>query len=184
MRVPALLMLALLTSTLASAHERMSLPNGGRVTYERLFEVRAEPGETLDTFAKRVSPRLREFSDATGFEACGTFAQAGDGVFGVVIGTNHSHIACAVRRGVVPEGMTAVDEHIHSHGIEEARRMTDSDRTFAGIRSDARSRHSAVIYGQTIDAFSEQDLHGSRGYLATPVGTLHHDGAGTVRVVQ
>lgn len=155
----------------------------GRLSYEALFEASSEPGESLDAFAQRLGPELVAFSDRTGFEACAVLATDGTR-FGAVVGTNHSHVACANFSRFIPEGMTSTGQTIHSHG-NGAAKLNNSDRRFMGLAMDARSRaQTPAVYGQNRHAFSEQDLSGRAGYLATPDGLLHHDGNHQVRPVR
>lgn len=176
------LMLGLAMPALAQ-RESFRLPDGRKISYEKLFEAVSEPGETLDEFAVRLTPRLREFSDATHFEACGRFAKAPDGRFGVIVGTNHAHIACVVRNTLVPEGMVAINNSIHSHGTERGATMNKSDKTLMGDHLIG-GRGVISVAGQRLDAFSEHDFRGGPGYLAAPNATLHHRGSSsTVRIV-
>ncbi len=99
--------------------ERVHIQGLGTVDYEHLFTDTSEPGESMDAFAARLGPRLRQFSDATGFEACGVIASEGQR-FGAVIGTNRSRIACANFHAKVPQGMTSTGETIHSHGVNRS----------------------------------------------------------------
>ena len=99
--------------------QRIRIPGLGMLDYQRLFEVVSEPGESLDAFALRISPRLRDFSDESEFEACGVIATDGQGGYGIVVGTNRSHIACAnFFLSRLPAGMKATEQTIHSHGVD------------------------------------------------------------------
>ena len=58
--------------------EQIDVRGLGRLEYQHLFTEASVEGETLDAFVLRISPRLRAFSDATGFEACVGVARRGD----------------------------------------------------------------------------------------------------------
>lgn len=161
----------------------ITLPGFGRLPYAKLYDIVSDPGESVDAFMGRIGIRLREFSDKTGFEACGVVATDGER-FGVVVGTNLAHTACANFDAFVPSGMRSTGSTIHSHGGQGQFKMTTADLLFAGIPESARSRHlRGTVYGQELDKFSERDLAGGPGYLATPDGVIHQDGEGSVRKV-
>lgn len=162
--------------------QRVQVAGIGRLDYQRLFEAVSEPGESLDVFVSRIGPRLVAYSDASGFEACGVLASKGDR-FGVVVGTNRSHLACASFRNKVPAGMISTGETVHSHG-QGAARLNTNDLRFLGLSEDARTqRMFGTLHGQDRFNFSERDLAGGAGYLATPRGVIHHNGRGQARQV-
>lgn len=185
MRVLFLVLAALSAALPCFAHEpspveRIQVPGIGRLDYQRLFEEVSKPGETLDAFALRIGPRLRAYSDATGFEACGVLATDGER-FGVVVGTNRAHIACANRSAFVPAGMKTTGETIHSHGLDSSFQVNRSDRLLLRLPGTAM----VTMSGQKLDAFSPMDFHGGPGYLVTPTGVLHQQGtASSVRDVR
>lgn len=150
---------------------RINVPAIGKLTYQQLFQMTSNQGETLDAFLLRVGPKLRAYSDATGFEACGEIAHK-DGRFGIVAGTSFSHLACAIFKNKVPAGMEPIGAGIHSHGGKHPFKQTREDRVFSGIGDDPRAIVSAIVYGQELDMFSQQDMALGRGYLAIPGGVL------------
>jgi len=162
--------------------QRLQVPGIGRLDYQRLFEAVSEPGETLDAFVLRISPRLRAYSDATGFEACGVLATDGER-FGVVVGSNQSHIACANFDRFTPAGMKPTGETIHSHGVEGRFNANRMDVALQGQHFHGKPGVRSVA-GQTLDAFSAMDYDGGPGYLATPTGVIHQAGKGTSRTVR
>ena len=85
--------------------EYVRIPGIGRVAYQFLFEELSEPGESLDSFASRIGPRLRDYTAGAGYEACGVIASDGAGRYGVVIGTSRGHTVCVNFNARVPEGM-------------------------------------------------------------------------------
>lgn len=164
--------------------EQIRIPGIGVVPWTRLFEEVSRPGESLEDFLARVGIRLREFSDATTFEACAAVATDGQR-WGVVVGTNGGRISCAVLGKAVPTGMRAMYATIHSHG-NGAGKLTEADLLLKGIPRDAKSRmRLGTVWGQSLDKFSQEDLKGPPGYLAMPDGgLLYHDGEGQVRKVK
>ena len=158
-----------------STVERVAIPGLGSVDYQRLFEVTSEPGESLDAFALRIGPRLRAFSDETGFEACGSLAKDDAGRFGVVIGTNRSRIACVNFNSKRPAGFLPTGETIHSHGTTAGFLANRNDITLQGQLLSGKSGLRRVA-GQRLDAFSKMDFDGGAGYLATPTGVIHQAG--------
>lgn len=164
-----------------SGIERVRIPGLGVVDYEFILEARSEPSETMDEFAVRLGSKLREFSDRTGYEACGVIATDGER-FGTVIGSNRSHVACANFSSKVPEGMRATDETIHSHGLDKSFNANRNDLVLQGQAFHGRPGLRGVG-GQDTRRFSEMDYDGGPGYLATPDGVIHQRGRGTSREV-
>lgn len=173
--------ICLLFSSWASAQEganvypteRVMVKGLGVIPYQKLFEEKSLPNETLDMFVSRISHKLVAFSDATGFEACGVIGEQ-SGRFGVVIGTSHSHVACANFSKYLPDGMRSTGQTVHSHGTGAAK-LNATDLLFMGIPVTSRSIHMyGKTWGQERDQFSSQDLKAGSGYLAHPKGVLHH----------
>ena len=170
---------------------RVNSPGYGVIPYKALFELHSVEGETMDEFALRISPRLREFSDATRFEACGAIGKSADGRFGVIIATNESHIGCVSSQDILPEGMTAANQTIHSHGKNESVVMNKTDQALFGKDLDqhgfgyktGRGLQKKRISGQGIHEFSRADLTGDDGYLAVGEGKVLHHTAGQVRSI-
>lgn len=173
---------ALAEETVApSPKEAITIAGIGRVDYRFLFEATSLEGESMDAFAQRIGPRIRAYSETTGFEACGVIASDGQR-FGAVIGTNESHIACANFHNKVPKGMKSVGQTIHSHGNSNEFSPNDNDRALMGDRLPRRPGVTA-LGGQKKDAFSTADFQGGAGYLAaTDEIVLHQKGSNrTVR---
>lgn len=163
--------------------EYVRIPGIGRVAYQFLFEEISEQGETLDAFVLRVSPRLRAFSDATGFEACGVLSSDGER-FGVVVGTNHAHIACINFSAYRPAGMTSVKKTLHSHGGQGKFKPNKADITLQGQHMTGRYARINTVHGQALDTFSEDDHRSGAGYLAGTNGRVYFQEAGTTREVK
>ncbi len=161
--------------------EYVRIPGRGRVAYQFLFEEISEPGESLDSFASRIGPRLRAYSEETGYEACGVLATDGE-LFGVVIGSNLAHIACANFNAFRPIGMKPTGQTIHSHGVDERFYANRNDVALQGQLLGGGKGIKSVA-GQKLNAFSNMDYEGGPGYLATPTGVIHQQGEGTVRQV-
>lgn len=171
---------------LSSEHpvERVGLGGGKALDYQLLFTQTSIPGESMDSFASRLAPRLLAFSQETGFEACGVIATDGER-FGATIGTNRSHIACANFNRKVPEGMVSTNETIHSHGTEGRFRANRNDKIMQGELFHGRDFRGTrkTVAGQNVREFSEMDFRSGPGYLATPEGVKHQNGHGTERLV-
>ena len=162
--------------------ERVRIPGGSAVEYQRLFEVMSEPGETIDSFALKIGPTLRAYSDASTYEACGALASDGNR-FGVVIGSNRSHLGCVIFHHLIPEGMWSIGQSIHSHGGDVKFSANKNDLALQSLlfRDIATLR---FVAGQCLDQFSLADFSAGAGYLATPTGVLHQNGsAKSVRAV-
>ena len=162
--------------------ETVNVTGYGLLTYQELFTVVGDEGQSMDEVAKLAAPRLRAFSDATGFEACGVLATDGER-FGVVVGSNQSHIACANFNRFTPAGMKPTGQTIHSHGVEGRFNANRMDVALQGQHFHGKPGVRSVA-GQTLDAFSAMDYDGGPGYLATPTGVIHQAGKkGTSRPV-
>lgn len=171
--------IALLPTALSAAPKQVTVPGVGRVPYERIFEARSEKGETMDAFMIRVAPQLRAYSDETGFEACAAIARSdSEDVYGVVVGSNKSHIACAIFSSMVPEGMRATGQTVHSHGGDRAFTASVADKALMMQALIPPRGKVLTVHGQTLDAFSDVDMDAGPGYLAAPDGGLLHQ-AGT-----
>lgn len=148
--------------------------------YEHIANFTSQPGESEQAFLMRIGPSLRAYSNKTGFESCGVIASDGKGHFGVVLGSNHSHLACVNDESRVPKGMTSTGETIHSHGRQGSFNMNKSDKILSGI--DAGSG-LIPVHGQILDQFSPTDYASGPGYLATPTGLMYQHGENTAHVV-
>lgn len=149
----------------------------GQIEYQRLFEAVGEPGESMDSFAQRLGPALRAYSDATGFEACGALATDGER-FGVVVGSSRGHTICVNFHDKVPTGMTSNRQTVHSHTTKPRYRANRNDQLVLG----ASTRLGQVVRGDHPDLFSEEDF-GAPGYMVSSDKVWHQEGKGTVREV-
>lgn len=209
MHLRTLLVLALLSATATSAGANESsisppqpltpkigftaldVPGYGRLPYKALFEVHSAAGESLDAFALRIGPLLRAYSDETRYEACGAIGQVPGGRYGVIIATNESHIGCISSNDILPEGMDATGQTIHSHGKNESCVANKTDIALFGKDlgkhgigyNTGRPMAFMKINGQGINEFSDLDLDGEDGYLAAEGGKVLHHTNGKVRVL-
>ena len=163
--------------------EQVAVKGLGVMTYQRLFEAVSEPGETLDAFVLRVSPRLRAFSDETGFEACGVLSSDGER-FGVVVGTSHAHIACINFSVYRPAGMTSAKKTLHSHGGQGKFKPNKADMALQGQHMTGRYARINTVHGQALDAFSDDDHRSGAGYLAGSNGRVFFQESGSTREVK
>lgn len=177
----ALALAALLFTGSALAHtapvEQVKIPGFGQISYQHLFTETSAPGETLDAFVLRIAPRLRAFSNETGFEACASLASDGER-FGAVVGTNLGHTVCVNFHAKVPAGMTFTGETVHSHTHAARYRANKSDRLVLG----PGTRLGQVVHGGKPDEFSDED-YAAPGYMVSTGRVLYQAGKGTERVV-
>lgn len=152
----------------------------GRIPYQEVGQLIGEVGQSKDDFAKSVSLILTDFSEKTGFEACGYIATDGDR-YGILITSSRSHVACVNYARSVPEGMFAIDQTIHSHSPVDRARPNHADRTLMGhelsVVGGGMRQPTSVLNKQKIDMFSDMDIRSGPGYLAIPNGrAIHHNG--------
>lgn len=163
--------------------EEFSIPGVGKVKYMQLFSEVSEAGESMDSFALRVAPMLRQYSDENGYEACGVIASNGQN-FSIIVGTNFANMVCVNSSRFVLEGYQHAGATLHSHGRQGRFRPTKTDlmlmeSTFAGQRANL-----AMVHGQALNAFSNEDIKSGPGYLAGENGKLFYQGNGTSREVK
>ncbi len=150
-----------------------------RLPYTALGIRFSEPGATMDAFAIELQPILWAFAARTHEEPCGEIA-VGGGRFGIVLGSNDSHLACAIDADRVPPGMHATGVTIHAHGGAGSFYMNRADMVFSGIRTDGTQPWIRVA-GENVEHFSPTDFAGGPGYLATPTGVIFQNGSDAVR---
>lgn len=177
----AILSLAVLASPAlaleaAGPVERVNIRGIGTVDYQHLFTEVGEPGESMDAFVVRVAPRLRDWTAAEGYEACGVLATNGES-FGVIVGTNHGHTVCVNFHAKVPEGMTVTGQTVHSHTTAPRYRLTAADLLVVG-----GGRVGAIQRGDNPELFSAEDF-AAPGYMVSGTKVWHQEGKGTERVV-
>lgn len=169
----------LISSTLAHADDlgvnaRMQADDASSLPYAHLEDYISQPGETKIAFLTRVGAELRKYADHTGFEACGAIASDGTR-WGVVIGSSHSHIGCAIYPDKLPPGMTFTGESIHTHGRKNfSFIMNKADLAFTNTPDPEPVR----MQSGDVFHFSSPD-YVAPGYLATPDGLLYQHGPGT-----
>ena len=178
----ALLAFPSLADDTAGPVERVQIRGVGSVEYQRLFEAVSEPGEAMDAFVLRIAPRLRAYSDETGFEACGVLATDGE-KFSIVVGTNFGYMVCVNSSTFVVDGFRHAGATLHTHGRQGRFTPSRADRllmaeSFAGQRASL-----AVVHGQALNAFSDADIRSGAGYLAGSDGRVFYQSKGTYREV-
>ena len=178
------LALLVLVSFSASAHEglrhsveKLDVKGIGQLEYQHLFTETSSEGETLDAFVLRLAPRLRAYSEATGFEACGVLAKGGER-YGIKVGSNRAHAVCVNARRFVPEGMTPIGQTLHSHPPGTSYRVNAQDRLFLGMLTPLRSTQERGRPG-----FSPEDFSSGAGYVVERDRVLHQEGPEKVREV-
>lgn len=148
-----------------------------RLPYEALGTHLSQPGQSIEALVLSLRPVLVEYSKQSGYEACGALAVNADKTqYGIVLGTNHSRIACAIYTDRLPEGMSYTGLSFHSHGTDRVFLYNKADRIFT-----QSEKVEGPIRGPGDDLyhFSVTDYRAGPGFLATPTGVLFQHGEGT-----
>lgn len=174
-RTAIIALAALAFSGPVAAQETQQFGPYGAVTYEELFVERSNPDESLETFVLRVGLTMRAWSDKTGYEACGVLATDGS-VYGIVVGTNHSRIACINTNRFMPDGMRSMRLTFHSHGGPGKFKPNTSDMKLMGHLFAGRNGRLQTVHGQLPDVFSDADHDSGPGYLAGTNGQVWYQG--------
>lgn len=156
--------------------------------YEHIADYASQAGETKQAFLLRMAPIFRVWADKTGMEACAEIGASDDGQYGLVVGTNHSHLGCVIDPTRVLPGMHATNETIHTHGrgvqfAPNAADMVMMDPQTAESVDAVRAMRRPLLGGQVLNRFSAMDYASGPGYLATPTGLMYQHGDGTDTVV-
>ena len=160
--------------TSMSAHQVAALP------YEHLADYTSLSGESETAFLKRVGPEFRAYADTTGMEACAEICTDGS-TFGLVVGSNDSHIGCVISTARVLHGMHATGVTIHTHGREHFTfQMSKIDLAMTGLSND--DQH-VRLSGEDAYHFSSTDFATGPGYLATPAGLAYQAGKPGTEIV-
>jgi hypothetical protein len=154
------------------------------IPYEHIGDFYSNPNETENQFLLRIRPELRNYSDKTGYEACAEIATDGNGRYGIILGSNHSHLSCVNSPEMIPSNMKDTGEGIHSHGKQGIFNMSRTDKLLYSMGQDAGeyagtspdSMDQVTVHGQKLSEFSLTDYQ-HPGYLATPTGVIHQSGA-------
>jgi len=158
--------------------DRITIKGLGEIGYTQLFEARSEEGESLDAFALRIAPQFTAFSQKTGFEACGVLAKNETG-YGIVVGTNHSHIVCLNFPDKVPAGMGGTGLTMHSHPGGRYYKVNPADRVMLGPLNALNSRVERGPRG-----LSKEDFQSGAGYLVEDGEVIFQEGPQAVRRVR
>lgn len=157
--------------------ERIVVEGLGEIRYAALFEDTSRPAETQDAFVRRIAPRLAAFSQKTGMEACGVIAQQDD-QWGIVVGTNHSHIVCMNFPDKVPAGMAATGVTLHSHPQGRHYKVNAADRMVLGKLTALNTQAERGPKG-----FSAADFTSGPGYLVEGDQVFFQAGPKNIRSV-
>lgn len=150
---------------------------GKTVDIYRIGELSMETVD-MDVFAGMVAPHLRRYTAHNNVEACAMICQTpGRERMGTVLVTIKSAAACP-KTTACPCGMSPTHVDIHSH--LHVRRYTPSgiDRIFL----DGHIGPGEQV-GTRPDEFSESDLVGGAGYMASRHLLQYQDGEGRIRRV-
>lgn len=153
----------------------------GSFQIHQLRTMTQHTSESKVAFLVDVAHWLRHYSTDTGFEACARIAADGDR-YGVVITTSKSHFGCAIDNTMLPAGMTATGDTIHSHAKNKTYVASRSDRQFLPNVLD--SRRYVRVRGQDLNHFSRTDYMGGSGYLAGSTGLYYQDSPGHQSLVK
>jgi hypothetical protein len=181
-RLLTLLLFGLAASTTVQAGAYAT----GTLPYQHVADVRSQPGESVEAFLYRLIPVFRAWADKTGAEACAELGRQADGIYGVVIGSNHSHIGCLVYRDKVLPGMQPTGQTVHTHGVQRQVTLNAADFKLLALQGNTiyiAAEGRPRISGQSVDRFSTADYADSPGYLITPTRVLFQNGPYTSRVV-
>lgn len=102
-----------------------------------VYEERSAPGETMDDFIARISPRAVATTDQSRVMHCGVIGQAGE-QYSIRIGTSNTWKSCQITLSDVAQGFT-------STGV-----------TFRTATGDQDSKQG----------FTDEDFKRPRGYIA------------------
>lgn len=185
MRLFALALIASLFAAPVLAHG----PQEVQVKAHLLGSHVSEPGETKEMFVLRVAAEMQRWTDLTGNEACGVLATDGQR-WGVSLTTQQAQVLCFFAREVVPAGMTATGENIHSHPTPDKGHL----RITAETRQVLRDVGDRVLLKRVKDAnggrlrvevegFSTDDYAAGPGYLVVNGRLYFQAGRGTQREV-
>ena len=176
---------AILAVLCLPAHaQRVSFGDGGRqVSVVKLETLIAAPNESDEQFLLRAGLTFRDFTSASGFEACAQLCHSPEGLAGLLITTNSSHIGCAVvdrcPLGMLPSGLT-----IHSHPQQPNYLVNEADRVFLAARHPEqaigkRSRRTVSIQA----GFSFYDYQWGPGYLVDGNLLRYQEGPKSTRII-
>lgn len=151
------------------------------IPYSYLGTLVSSRPTTLNDFVLGISPYLHGYAEKTNTESCGEIAKNKSGVYALIWGTNHSHLACVIPEANVPNGFTAIGMTIHAHPVRRGFRMTKADVVLGGFGCLGRW---VGLFVDTPNHFSQDDYAGGPGYLAIPDGAIRQNGsASTVEAV-
>lgn len=156
---------------------------GQHVAVIKVGSLIASPGESDERFLLRAGSTFRDFTAVSGFEACAQLCHSPEGLAGLLITTNNSHIGCAVvdrcPLGMLPSGLT-----VHSHPQQPTYLVNEADRVFLAARHPEqaigkRSRRTV----STQAGFSLYDYQWGPGYLVDGDLLRYQEGRKSTRII-
>ena len=189
----AALLLAALAITIIVSLEMMSEQETGMlVKQQRKVETQAwivstlvsEPSETKEAFVRRLAIYMQAWTQEHGAEVCGFLATDGER-WGVRLTTQKSQAFCFFAAAMVPEGMTATPETIHTHPSAKNGWLAVNDSTRAAAKAigDYKLGSRGTHWMKVEPGFSGDDYNAGPGYLVVDGRVLHQAGRGTEREV-
>ena len=145
----------------------------------------SEPGETKEAFVRRIAPIMEAWTTQTGNEVCGVLATDGQN-WGVKLTTQRSQVMCFFAATVLPEGMQATTDTIHTHPVppEGSTHLLITDETMESLRM-VRDRVMVKRINEghrrlrvQVQGFSPDDYAAGPGYLIVGGRLLYQDGPG------
>lgn len=125
---------------------------------ESVTTVQSEEGQNQTDFMLKVGRELRDFTDATGNEACGAVGfNASNNTYAVKVYTDGVSIGCAIKPSEILAGFEFTGDIIHSHPHTKILKMREAERAWAtehnsgsatatSVRNDGASGFSRVDY--------------------------------------
>lgn len=125
---------------------------------ESVTTLQSQEGENQTDFMLTVGRELREFTDATGNEACGAVGfNASNKTYAVKVYTDGVSIGCAIKPSDMLAGFEFTGDIIHSHPHTKILKMREAERAWAmehnsgttastSVRNDGASGFSRVDY--------------------------------------
>lgn len=140
--------------------------------FAAVAQVRGNVHEPFAAFLARTSAAVQQFTQATGYEACGVFALNPEtGERGIIITTSNAHVACIPRSDMVPEGMVPTGKNIHAHsGLSRYTFNAADNAIMKALHIYPKNKRMGFV--QNVYRFSEIDKAGGSNYLATPNGPI------------
>jgi hypothetical protein len=140
----------------------------------------SEPDEDHDAFLLRVAHYMQRWTDTNNAEVCGYLASDGTR-WGVRLTTLKSQLTCISSKQVVPDGMIASGENIHSHPSAGEHGTLSTSMDTKRVARAFREQVGRVI--RPSPGFSKDDFDAGPGYLVADGKLSYQAGEGTVRIL-